>query len=116
MNRWDPAKTYILVETRVFGNKTYDTMVKDDPRVHWYQIITPVSDPTGSEEFVLTNINGVADVKLTKSVVPSEYTSVEEAADKDNAVVGTNVGTATEKFEVESLLKGDRKVVYTLTP
>ena len=116
-NRWDPAKTYVLVETKVKGiGAVYDTMVKDDPRVVWYLPIAPVEVPTGSEEFILANINGVAGVQLTKTVVPSEYTSTAEAAKTNNSVVGTNIGTATEKFEVESLLTGDRKVIYTLAP
>ncbi|MBP5452849.1 MAG: hypothetical protein J6Y16_11485, partial [Treponema sp.] len=39
INRWDPDKNYILVETRVYGDgATYDTMVKDDPRVQWYYV------------------------------------------------------------------------------
>ena len=116
-NRWDPEKNYILVETKVFGDGAiYDTMVKNDPRVVWFLPIAPVAVPTGSEEFILANINGAASVYLTKTVVPSGFESVEEAADKENSVVGTNIGTADEKFEVESLLTGDRKVIYTLAP
>ena len=121
-NRWDPSKTYVLVETKVFGDgNTYDTMVKDDPRVVWYLPIAPVALPTGSEEFILANINGVADVELDKAVVPSEFTSTAEAANKENSVVEKVVESEDKKsttttYEVESLLTGDRKVVYTISP
>ena len=81
---------------------TYDTMVKDDPRVNWYTVINPVDDPDPSTPpvFTLTNINGFADVKVVKSVVEND-------ANENSDVVNGKVG---------SLLESSRKVVYTLAP
>ena len=102
-NRWDPNKTYILVETKVGAkNAVYDTMVKDDPRVTWYTVIDPVDnpDPDNAPVFTLKNINGVAGVTLEKNVV-------EQTENSESDVVGGKVGT---------LLESDRNVVYTITP
>ena len=90
--RWNPAKTYLIVETGVAGSGgTYDTMVKDDERVHWFVKTEPVAnpDPKDPPVWTLENINGVADVTLTKT---------------------------SDVSSVDSLLSGDRNVVYTLTP
>ncbi len=104
-NRWNPGKTYILAETKVSAHASdvhYDTMIKDDPRVEWYVRINPVADPNPQNPpvYYLKNINGFADVKVTKDVVESTDDPESDVADG----------------KVESLLEGDRKVVYTLTP
>ena len=101
--RWDHTKYYVLVETEVgaTANPDYNTMVKDDPRVVWYLPIAPISDPsTGLEPWILRNINGVADVELTK-------TAVEHEVDETSDVVDG---------KVESLLEDKRTVVYTVEP
>ena len=110
-NRWDPTKTYILVETEV-GTRdtgvTYDTMVKNDPRVRWYLKIDPVENPKKSEPpvFVLKNINSVADVELDKYVVDKDHDSLSDVI----------YDSVNDEYYVDSLLKGERKVVYTLKP
>ena len=105
-NRWDPAKNYLLVETKVAAlNTTYDTLVKDDPgnRVEWFKLIPANVDPTDIDAFTLKNINSVADVTVEKTVIPK----AEEGYGLDSSVVNN---------EVESLLFGNRKVAYTITP
>ena len=107
---WDPAKTYILVETEVGAYEVgvvYDTMVKDDPRVVWFTKIDPVNDPNPDEPpvFTLKNINGVADVDLTKSIIAKSG----EFTESDIVIEDT-------KGYVDSLITGSRKVAYTLTP
>ncbi|MCR5576992.1 MAG: hypothetical protein K6F56_08295 [Oscillospiraceae bacterium] len=102
-DRWTRTRRYLLVETEVDGtNNTYDTMVKDDERVHWYLVIDPLdADPAEAPTFTLTNINGVAGVELTKTVVQN---SVNPESDVDSSDT------------VDSLISGSRKVVYTLDP
>ena len=103
-NRWDSAKNYLLVETNVGSkNAVYDTMVKDDTRVEWYKVIPAGVSPSNIDAFTLKNINGFADVKLTKTVV--EHSDEEDAVASD--IVGGSVG---------SLLQSSRKVAYTITP
>ena len=101
-NRWDHTKHYVLVETKVLGtdDDSYDTMVKDDPRVHWYLVIDPIADTASAPTFTLTNINSVADVELDKTVVEHDKNSASD-------VVGG---------QVDSLVTGSRDVVYTLEP
>lgn len=103
--RWNPQKTYLLVETVVSAKDggAYDTLRKDDPDVEWYKVIKPVEnpDPKNPPVFELKNVYGDADVTLEKSVVESK------AGDTDNDVKDGAVG---------SLLEGDRKAVFTLSP
>ena len=107
-NRWDHTKRYILVETEVSATDStdYDTMVKSDARVHWYTVIDPIADPAEAPTFTLTNINAVANVELTKSVV---YQS-------DDPTGYSQVYKKSGEPTVASLITGARQVVYTLAP
>ena len=115
--RWDYTKTYILVETNVYTNKsgvTFDTMNKDHKLVKWYHKIDAVPAAElqlaeGSYRFELDNVYTEATAHVTKEVVdnPDDTLTTVTAANTDNASVGKTV---------ESLLSGSRKVVYELTP
>ena len=104
-NRWYPDKTYLLVETSIGAKDggAYDTLRKDDPAVEWYKVIAPVENPDVDNPPVweLKNVYGDANVTLAKAVVEKAE------GDTDNDVVDGSV---------ESLLEGDRKAVFTLTP
>ena len=111
---WDPSKTYLIVETNVGSSssgKTYNTLNKDDDRVVWYVKTEAVADPKADNApvYTLENVYGEAKVSLTKNVVNNTTAGITTvtAADTDNAVVGG---------KVETLLSGERKVVYTLEP
>ncbi|MBQ6646912.1 MAG: Cna B-type domain-containing protein, partial [Clostridia bacterium] len=111
---WDPSKTYILVETNLGAaesGKVYDTMVKDDPRVRWFWKIEPVEnpDPKDPPTYTLKNINGLADVDLTKTVIEKS----EEFKESDIVIEGTGSNAAAY---VNSLITSSRKVAYTLEP
>ncbi|MBO4839406.1 MAG: hypothetical protein J5493_08580, partial [Lachnospiraceae bacterium] len=103
--RWNPDKTYLLVETDIGanGDGDYDTLRKDDPRVKWYDVIVPEPDPNPDNNlfYRLENIYGNAKVTLEKTVVNGAD------GDTDNDV---------RDGAVESLMKGPRKLIYTITP
>jgi len=98
--RWSAAKTYLLVETGVtaMDGGAYDTLQKDNPEVVWYYRI-----PKNPSEMTWTlhNYYGDASVTLAKEFINKS------ATDTENDVVNKTV---------DSLLEGERKAVFTLTP
>ena len=113
----DATKNYVVVETKVGPleqSGPYNTLNKDDSRVVWYQAINAETTPDSSvtPEYILKNVYSDVTVALDKSVTAnSEAETAKAAADTDNAAVAE--GTT---FAVDTLLKGDRKVIYTLAP
>ena len=106
--RWDSTKYYVLVETdiRAKGSQDYDTMIKDDPRVVWWLPIGPEANPDKAAPpvFTLKNINGFADVTVDKTVI-------ESTGEVPSSIEGTG-----DDARIQSLLKGDRQVAYTIAP
>ena len=98
--RWNPDKSYLIVETKV-GKKSggeYNTLRKDDPRVEWFVVVPANPD---SLVWQLKNVYGNATVTLTKSAVNGQ------AGDVTNDI---------RDGHVESLMTGDRKVVFDIKP
>ena len=108
--RWDNNKSYLLVETKVMAaGGSYDTMVKDDPRVVWFYRTPTVAaaalDPSSPPVWTLKNKYGDADVTLEKApVIGGDNNDIFEDVDHDN------------RATIESLLPEGRKVAFTITP
>ncbi|MBR3376765.1 MAG: hypothetical protein IKG44_03685 [Mogibacterium sp.] len=122
---WDPTKRYVIVETRVESGTedNYNTLNKDDKRVVWYAEAPTVSDPDPDKPpvYILDNVYGDATAGIEKKTVTNTDTNdTLVAADTDNAVVHKDKtvehGINCNVDEVESLLTGKRKVIYTIEP
>lgn len=118
-NYCDPTKNYVVVETHVgsMSQDEYDTLNKDDKRVVWYQILpaVPAIYPMETRVVYLDNVYGEAEVTITKSVVEKTEANTTDS-DTDNTAVSVVVANDVVGGKVDSLLEGDRHVVYTLTP
>lgn len=75
-----PGKTYLVVEDQVVGTSGYDTMILDDSRVKWYQVLTIPKGTVAKQTVTLENILGKADVTIEKeSIAQSSRSSLFEA-------------------------------------
>ena len=63
------GRSYLVVETavRTSGSGTYDSIIKDDSRVVWYQVHAIPEGDTEKQVVTLKNVLGHADVKLDKT-------------------------------------------------
>lgn len=85
------GKTYLIVEEKVIGG--YQTMILDDNRTNWYQVLEIAKGATQVDPVTLTNVSGHVDLELSKSI---------SGADKD--------------FTFKNLFDTDQTVTYTLSP
>ena len=87
----ESGKTYLVVETAVSGqNGTYDTLIKDDNRVVWYDVCKIDRGDTSQQTIQLKNVLGKAEPSLAKK------------ADRSGTL--------------DSLMEGGQTLSYTLTP
>ena len=62
-----PGRTYLVVEDEVTGTSGYDTMILDDRRVVWYQVVKIPEGTTKQKTVTLENVLGTAAVSVDKS-------------------------------------------------
>lgn len=67
-----PGTTYLIVEEEVTGGYTEKSMILDDNRVHWYEIKTIPEGTTTPTVVTLKNIQGKANLGLTKETTVTE--------------------------------------------
>ena len=85
-----PGKTYLVVEDEVTGTSGYETMILDDRRVVWYQVVKIPEGTMNKQTVTLENVLGAAEVAIEKN-------SASQSSD-------------------DSLFEQGSEIVYTLSP
>lgn len=85
----EPGKTYLIAENEVTGREGYDTFIRDDNRVKWYQVLTIPAGTKEKQIVTLENVLGEVTLALNKTA---------------------------EKTTLNSLFDGEQTLTYTLSP